>query len=51
MADKNDRPITLPKRGGYQGGKPASAMGPPSKAPAAGAIKRQGSSREARECP
>lgn len=36
MADKHDRPIALPKRGGYQGGKPSSAMKPPVRTPAAG---------------
>jgi hypothetical protein len=40
VADKQDRPVILPKRGGYQGGKPASAMRPPVRLPAAGARVR-----------
>lgn len=40
MADKQDRPVTLPKRGGYTGGKPASDMRPPVRTPAAGMRRR-----------
>jgi hypothetical protein len=36
MAEKQDRPIRLPKRGGHTGAKPASAMRPPVRTAAAG---------------